>query len=313
MPRKLRFQSRPWATHHVTSRCFRGYAFLKPTPRIRAICAGTLAYSLDYYKGSVELHHEAFLSNHFHLLLSTRRATDLAAFMCHFKSNLSRELGKVHNWDQTFWEGTYFNEEILDEGALREVFKYITQNSVKEGLVAHPSHWGGLHGYHHLIEGSALSGPWVNRSKLYASQKLKKPLTEEDVTMTYQAELTPPPMWAHLSKDEYQTLCHELSEEAIREVQALRKGKAPMGMKRVLAQKVFTSRKANSTTRPLCRARCPERFQEYIKAYFSFRLLFLEASAKLREAVHSGAESVCVLFPPGGVPLFGGHSCSGFS
>jgi hypothetical protein len=229
--------------------------------------------------------------------------------MCHFKSNLSRELGKVYHWDETFWEGRYFSEEIVDEDAMKEVFKYITQNSVKEGLVAHPSHWGGLHGYHQLIEGEPLSGPWVNRSKLCTSQRLKTPLTEADVTIIYHAKLTPPPMWAHLSRDEYQALCRELSEEAICKAQALCKGKSPMGMRRVLAQRVFKSRKAQSTTRPLCRAKCPTRFKEYIKAYFSFRLLFLEASAKLREAVHSGAESVCVLFPPGGVPLFGGHTC----
>ena len=307
MPRHLRFQSQPWATHHVTSRCFRGYAFLKPTPQIKSICAGTLAYSLKYYEGRVELNYLSFLSNHFHILLSTRQATDLAEFMCHFKSNLSRELGKVYHWDKSFWEGRYFSEEIVDEKAMRDVFKYITQNSVKEGLVAHPSHWGGLHGYHQLIEGEPLSGPWVNRSKLSASQRLKTPLKEADVTTIYHAELTPPPMWAHLSTDEYQALCRELSEEAIRKAQAMCKGKSPMGMRRVLSQKVFKARKAKSTTRPLCRAQCLERFKEYMSAYFYFRGLFLEASARLRQAVHSGAESVCVCFPEGGVPLFGGR------
>lgn len=307
MPRHLRFQSKPWATHHITSRCLRGFSFLKPTPQIKAICAGTLAYSIFYSQGTIELHHLSFLSNHFHILLSAHQATDLASFMCHFKSNLSRELGKVHNWDKTFWEGPYFSEEIVDEGALKDVFKYITQNSVKEGLVAHPSHWGGLHGYHHLVEGKPLSGPWVNRSKLYASQRLKKPLTEADVTTTYHVKLTPPPMWRELSPDEYQALCHELSEEAIREAQMLCKGKPPMGMKRVLSQKVIKARKAKSTTRPLCRAKCPERLKAYREMYFNFCVLFKEASANLRAAVHSGVESVCVCFPEGGVPLFGGH------
>ena len=123
MPRHLRFQSRSWATHHVTSRCLRGYAFLKPIPQVKAICAGTLAYSLDTYQGRVELHHLAFLSNHFHLLLSTAEAHDLASFMCHFKSNLARELCHLHDWGDALWSGRYFSEEILDEGALREVFK----------------------------------------------------------------------------------------------------------------------------------------------------------------------------------------------
>ena len=114
-------------------------------------------------------------------------------------------------------------------------------------------------------------------------------------------------MWRELSPDEYQALCRELSEEAIRDAQMLRKGRSPMGMKRVLAQKVFKARKAKSTTRPLCRAKCLERLKAYREAYFNFCVLFKEASAKLRAAVHSGAESVCVCFPEGGVPLFGGH------
>ena len=96
-------------------------------------------------------------------------------------------------------------------------------------------------------------------------------------------------------------------QEAIRKAQAMCKGKSPMGMRRVLSQKVFKARKAKSTTRPLCRAQCLERFKEYMSAYFYFRGLFLEASARLRQAVHSGAESVCVCFPEGGVPLFGGR------
>ena len=307
MPRHLRFQSHPWATHHVTSRCLRGFAFLKPTPQIKAICAGTLAYSLDTYKDRVELHHLAFLSNHLHLLVSTAEANDLARFMCHFKSNLARELCKVHGWSDVLWEGRYFSEEILDEEALRDIFKYITQNSVKEGLVAHPSEWGGLHGYHHLVEGKPLVGPWVNRSKLNASKKLKNPLKEADVTTMYHVELTPPPMWAEMSREDYQALCQGLSEEAIREAQALCNKTAPMGMKRVLAQRVIKARKAKGGKRPLCRASCLERFKAYLQEYFEFRELFLKASAELRAAVHSSAESVCVCFPYGGVPLFGGE------
>ena len=48
MPTHLRFQSSPWATHHIVSRCIQGYGFLKPTQQIRKITHGVFAYSADY-------------------------------------------------------------------------------------------------------------------------------------------------------------------------------------------------------------------------------------------------------------------------
>ena len=146
MPAHLRFQSQSWATHHVVSRCIQGFAFLKPTREVRAITKGVLAYSLEQFKDTIELHHYVVLSNHFHLLLSAKSSPDLASFMCYFKGNLARELARVHDWHGTLWQKRYSSEEILDEAGLIEVFKYITQNSVKEGLVDHPKDWTGLHG-----------------------------------------------------------------------------------------------------------------------------------------------------------------------
>ena len=162
MPAHLRYQSQFWATHHLVSRCIQGFGFLKPTREIRAITRGVLAYSLEQHQETIELHHYVFLSNHFHLLLSSKSSPDLAEFMCHFKGNLARELARVHDWHGTLWQKRYSSEEILDEKALEEVFKYISQNSVKEGLVDHPKDWTGLHGYRQLVMGKKVSGPWVD-------------------------------------------------------------------------------------------------------------------------------------------------------
>ena len=89
----LRYQSRSWATHHVVSRCVRGYSFLKPTAEVVATTAGVLGRALHAYSHCIKLHHYVFLSNHFHLLLSAESSQALAEFMCHFKGNLARELG----------------------------------------------------------------------------------------------------------------------------------------------------------------------------------------------------------------------------
>ena len=134
----LRYQSSEWALHHVVSRCINGYSFLKPTPAIVQICTGVLGRALAMYSTRIKLIHMAFLSNHFHLLLESEDVRSLAQFMQYLKSNLSRELARVHNWQGPMWQSRYANEEILDEESLAEVFKYITENSVKEGLVDHP-------------------------------------------------------------------------------------------------------------------------------------------------------------------------------
>ena len=94
----------------------------------------------------------------------------MSQFVGHFKSNLARELGRVHDWHGTMWHNRFSNEEILDEGALEDIFKYITQNSVKEGLVDHPSEWEGVHGYHQLVEGKDLSGERLDRTTLYRAR-----------------------------------------------------------------------------------------------------------------------------------------------
>ena len=166
MPHHLRYQSKTWATHHIVSRCLQGFSFLKHTKEVNAVIRGIFYYSISTFKHEVEIHHYAFLSNHFHLLMSAEKTKHMSAFVGHFKSNLARELGRIHDWHGTMWHKRFSNEEILDENALEDIFKYITQNSVKEGLVDHSREWDGVHDYHQLVQGKALSGDRLDRPKL---------------------------------------------------------------------------------------------------------------------------------------------------
>ena len=103
-------------------------------------------------------------------LISAESSRELAEFMCFFKGNLARELGRIHDWHGTLWQKRYSSKEILDEAGLIDIFKYITQNSVKEGLVDHSKQWSRLHGYHQLVEGKTISGPWIDRTAFYFSK-----------------------------------------------------------------------------------------------------------------------------------------------
>jgi len=80
VPHQLRYQSQNWATHHITSRCIQGFSLLKPTKEITAIIRGVLSNSLHSYTHGVKLHHFAFLSNHFHLLISAAETKHMSGF-----------------------------------------------------------------------------------------------------------------------------------------------------------------------------------------------------------------------------------------
>ena len=307
MPAHLRFQSHSWATHHVVSRCIQGFSFLKPTREIRAITKGVLAYSLEQHQDTVKLHHYVVLSNHFHLLLSAKSSPDLAEFMCHFKGNLARELARIHDWHGTLWQKRYSSEEILDETGLTEIFKYITQHSVKEGLVDHPKDWTGLHGYRQLVMGKKVSGPWIDRTAYYHSVQRQEGKLIGEFTSEHQIELTTPPMWAHLSRQEYKSLISKLSAEAIRDALLNRKSKVSLGMKMVLSENVRKPRLLKRGTRPLCRTKCIKTLKHYQKLYFEFKARFQEISADLRLAIRLGCDTASICFPTGGVPLYGGR------
>lgn len=308
MPHHLRYQSTDWATHHITSRCVQGYSFLKPTQEVTAIIKGVLCYNLHRYRRVIELHHYAFLSNHFHLLMSAAKVGHMSNFLRDFKGQLAKELCRVHEWQGPIWRNRFSSEEILDEGALEDTFKYITQNSVKEGLVNHPREWSGAHGYHQLVQGHELRGLRVNRSQLCAElAKVKGSsdlVDERDFTTEYTARLTPPPMWQSDHEDAYQDRCKRLSEVAIKEAVEKRASGA-MGMKKVLNQTVLTRRVIKRSPRPLCRTKCAERLKAFKAAYLTFKVQYQEASATLRDAISQGIEHIRIRFPEGGVPPFG--------
>ena len=117
--------------------------------------------------------------------------------MQYLKSNLSRELSRVHEWQGPMWQSRYASEEILDEESLNEVFKYITENSVKEGLVDHPRAWRGLHGFHQLVDKVEQEGPWLDRTAMFKARrnaKTRDRVSAKDFTTSYKVTLEKPRM-----------------------------------------------------------------------------------------------------------------------
>ena len=205
------------------------------------------------------------------------------------------------------WQRRYSNEEILDEAGLTDVFTYLTENSVKEGLVSHPSRWRGLHGHHQLVDQRQISGAWVDRSSLYRakqSDSTRDQISPDDFTTLYDIKLTQPSFWEEMNRHEYRDHCKRLAHQAIQSARSKRKGKPkPLGMSKVLAQSVHKTRTIKQrSNRPLCRTKCLNTLKQYREQYLQFKKLFREAYRRLRELISTGIMTADVVFPEGGVP-----------
>ncbi len=332
MPRHLRYQPTPWATHLVTTRCTQGKPLLRPNPALNSLIAGCLARSLELCRDDVKLHHHAFMSNHYHLLLSARCAQARARFMCHLNGNLAREVCRAQGESDHVWEGRYASHVLLDDEAVIDAYKYIFKNSVKEGLVAHPREWPGLHGWAQLCGGQALVGEWVDRAAYYHAQQSQRgrALGLEPFTRRLPVTLCPAPCLEGLSVEELVRRLWGLAEEAVEEgaAQALlrmestrrargaaRENSAaaalePMGAAAVCAQPVDRPRPRKRGARPLCRAGCGGLWRAFLDGYRAFREEFQRCSGRLRAAVAGGEALPRVRFPEGGVALFiGARTC----
>ena len=344
MPRHLRYQSSEWSTHMITARCTQGYKLLRPSKKLNSLVAGCLARALELHRDDIELNHHAFMSNHYHLLLTCKNAQAKARFMCHLNSNLGRELCRLHKRRDHAWEGRYASHELVDEEALISAYKYLFKNSVKERLVAHPRDWPGLHGWAQLCGGRAVEGEWLDRTRWYFARQTKRgrDLRERDFVRALPLRLSRPREWAAWSEEEYRARCDEWTEEAMREVaeELAAQGLAPrrargagraarvasakvvsgaaravealaavLGAEAVCAQEVFEELEVRRRTpRPLCRAGCVRAFGGYLDAYRAFKEAFLDASRRVREAVARGERTPRVSFPDGGVPFYVGRA-----
>ena len=211
MSRPIRYQPEEWSVFFVTGRCIHSRFLLRPSQRVNALIVGVLARALERFE--VKLFGMCFLSNHYHLLLSSKDAGSLASFMQYVGSNIAREVGRQHQWKEKFWSRRYYASVVLDEAAQEDRMRYILSNSVKEGLVKRVRYWPGVHCYRHLVEGTKLHGIWIDRTAKYMSPHL----SERDLTTQYILKLAKLPCHEHLTDLQYRTVIRELANEALAE------------------------------------------------------------------------------------------------
>jgi len=281
--------------YHIISRVFQGRHLLRPGPDINRIIVGTIGRARELFPG-IQLFALAFLSNHIHLMV--RGPTDeVPSFVGFIKREISRRWGnhRTIGWQGTMWEGYKCTALPTPESQLH-CLRYILSQGVKEGLVAKPQHWPGVHCARYLLTGQSLRGDWfngTNYTKAVDTQtraKYPQAIKKNEFYTPYEVVLDPIDAWTDISIAERRDRIGAMVEAIEHEGSELRGGKPPLGAKNICA--VPLDRATTLPSVPWLRRRrtmiCwsdsrQQQTKDYVRAYWEFQRAFrLAADAYLR-------------------------------
>ncbi len=271
----------------VTCRTIQGRFLLKPSPLANDIIRGVLGRAQRKYP--VEIHAFAFMSNHYHLLISVADSEQMAKFMNHLNGNLARELGRLHNWTDKFWSRRYQAIVISEEQAAQEErMKYILSQGVKERLVAHPVDWPGVQSVETLLRRkSTVEGHWRDRTREFHARGLDSGLVFRTRERVF---LTPLPCWADRNPKWIAQRIQELIQIVQQDNPFIERSEIP--------DLDPTYRPSKLKRRPAPMFHCASKAMRRIlyEAYSWFVLAYREACARLK------AGNLTAAFPPGSFP-----------
>lgn len=297
MCRRLRFVP-PGSLVEVTCRTVQGRLLLRPSPLLRDLTLGVLGRAARLYP--VDVHAFAFLSNHFHLLVTVPDAQRLARFMNYLNSNLAREAGRLVGWREKFWGRRYQAVLVSDEeGAQVARLRYVLAHGVKEGLVGSPLDWPGAHCVRALLDGKPLTGRWIDRTLEQASRRRRLPVPPDSFITVETLELAPLPCWGGMTDSQRRSRHRELVEEIEREGRSRgsRTHQPVLGRDLVLLQgPLHEPNRPSKGPVPLAHAVSRAARDALRDAYRRFLGAYRQAAERLR----TGA--LDVLFPEGAFP-----------
>jgi REP element-mobilizing transposase RayT len=269
----------------VTRRCIDRRFFLRPDAEVRAALEYLLAVGLARF--GVLVVAAAFLSNHYHLILSDPEGR-YPAFLQWFDSLVARAVNSRRGRCGRFWDGEQVHIEVLlDAEAVERKIAYVLANPVAAGLVERGRDWPGVR-----------SSPqaWVRPSKV-----VRRPdwFFRADGVMPDEAELTYalPPTHEGMDTGEFAArIARRVGEEEERLRVLQSESKRPfLGARGVLRQR-WWSRPGTSEVRrrvkPLV-AGARETCSAALEAIRTFRWRYSEALTAWRGGDRR------VFFPPG--------------
>jgi len=128
VPRKLRIDLAGY--HHVINRGVNGSVVFVDSKDyeqfLKIVCKACRKYR-------VILHDYALMSNHFHLLVETKR-DNLSLFMKHINGNYAICANKKQKRSGHFWQGRFYSRYINSDKYYYALIRYIEQNPIEAGL-----------------------------------------------------------------------------------------------------------------------------------------------------------------------------------
>lgn len=161
MPRPPRIDF-PGAWHHAMNRGAR-HQDLFVDDEDRRIFLDLLAQTARRF--ALEVHGYALMSNHFHLLLRSRRGR-LSAAMRHLQQTWTQLVNRRHGWDGPLFRGRFRSQLIEDDTYLLTVLAYLHLNPVVAGLArdAESARWTS----HNAYVGREPTLSWLHTDELLA-------------------------------------------------------------------------------------------------------------------------------------------------
>ena len=276
----LRYQPDEWMVHFVTTRCLQSRYLLRPSPRVRSLIVGVLERAAE--RTGCRLHAAVALSNHIHLVVSSRSAAHLADYMQFVNCNIAREVGKLHRWRDKFWQRRYQSGLCLDDESQIDRLAYALVQSVKERLVRSASHWPGLHTFRATCDGEKLHGHWVDRSAMYRASRRGDAVRESDFSTPCTLTLHKLPCWAHLGDATYASEARRIYHDRLAEL-GVDQDTPVVGAKAVQRRDPHDApRGSDHSPAPLCHAAAKVTRDAFRVQYIEFVTAYREALAALR-------------------------------
>jgi hypothetical protein len=217
-----------------------------------------------------------------------------------FTARLAFEVGRLQGWEGPVFPVRYRSSPVTDEEAAQvQWLRYVLAHGCKEGLVARPADWPGVHAASALAAGRNLQGHWIDRSALCEARRRRQ---EPDLAaFRHRAEVsfTPLPCWATLPAAAYRARIQDLLEEIEREHAPPPEDPEPkvMGSGAILRQEPHTPVPPPAKRRaPWVLAASRAARQALVQAYRDFVVAFREAARRLKEGARD------VVFPPWSFP-----------
>ena len=208
---------------------------LRPSPKLNELVIGIIAKAQEQFDMTIFC--VVVLSNHLHMLLDPKDANHMAQFMGFVLGNISKEVGNLHDWPGSMFDGPYKSQPILDDESFEARMRYLLAHGVKEGLVLCPTHWPGVHSAGPLGHGEPLKGRWYDRSTEYEVKRSGKAYHEHDYSEEKRVVLSPPPVWGDLNEQQLRTKIRHMLRDIRAQYDHQREvtGQAVLGVARVMS------------------------------------------------------------------------------